>query len=339
MRIEKTYSNNIHLSASLLGNLIENIIDLSKIELGKMQIVKKVVSLESIVESTKKVFALSAINSEVTIRYVQDDNLPDKIKSDEVKLVQILVNLVSNAVKFSRGQVEVRISFIENSQLVFSVKYNGPGIEPGQIDLVFQPFEQLESGRSKNVAGTGLGLAITRQLVDLLKGTIDVNSTIGEGTEFIVTLPVQVQGKESLQGKPSLVQFSLDDLILVVEDNKFNRDILSTYLLKKGMTVIEADNGEVAVEMAREYSPSMILIDIHMPRLDGFEATRRIRAHECCSETPIVALSADTLTDTRSEADKAGIDYFLTKPIDFGHLDRILEYYLRQDHTEGFVSQ
>ena len=302
----------------LLG-LINNVLSLSKIEAGRISLEETHFDLRSVVRDVENVLRFRA--EEKHLRFVTeiDEQLPQIVAGDEVRLRQILLNLVGNAVKFTeKGGVTLRVSW-HDGRARFDVVDTGPGISAEELPALFEPFVQSESGqRSKE--GTGLGLALSRNLARLMNGDITVESTPGVGSKFRVEVSLpEAAAKPAADDRivVGLAPGQEPPRILVVDDTKINRVVLVTLLSQTGFVVREATNGEEALAAWRAWHPHLIWMDKRMTGIDGLEVTRRIRAEEKLSgakPTPIIALSASALDHERSEIFAAGCDDFVAKP-------------------------
>lgn len=321
----------------LLG-LINDVLDLAKIEAGKLEVRPAPFRLPDLLRS---VAALARIDAETQGLDFEADlapELPAAVHADERRLRQVLLNLLSNAVKFTaRGAVTLRARVEEPADaesdntpddeptvtLHLEVTDTGVGIAPEQVERVFQPFEQVaDAGR--HTEGTGLGLAISRRLVGMMGGTLGLDSTPGVGSTFTVRLPVRVLAADG-EAHPSARRITGvvgQPTALVVDDKAVNRSLLTGLLVPLGFHVVEAENGREAIAKAEAVRPDVVLMDLVMPVVDGFEATRRLRRTPGLERVPIVALSASVFRVTQQESLAIGCDAFLPKPVD---LDALLD--------------
>ena len=309
-----------HASENLLS-IINEILDFSKIEAGKMELRPQTFDLHELLERQVQILKLQANQKHITLLLHLDAALPRYVIADPTRLNQILLNLISNAVKFTeKGSVTLTASVQENlpenrRSLFFSVRDTGIGIPHEQLAIVFDPFVQAGDDTHLRHNGTGLGLAIAKQLVELQGGKINVRSVLGEGSEFTFTLPVKVI--EALPvvdiAQPGLALTKLN--ILLVEDNLFNQ-MLATELLQKlieSPQIQIAANGQEAVEAVANGSFHLILMDVKMPVMDGFAATKAIRAKQ--NTTPIIALTANATAEEREKCLASGMNDYVSKPI------------------------
>ncbi|MBL8114303.1 MAG: response regulator [Acidobacteria bacterium] len=324
----------IRRSGEHLLGLINDVLSLSKIEAGKLSLEKKPFSLRQMVRGVDAMLRSRA--DEAGLRFVVDaSDLPEAVNGDEGKLRQVLVNLLGNAVKFTRGvpngSVTLRASWSEG-RARFEVADTGHGIAAAELATLFSPFVQTESGR-KSKEGTGLGLVITREIVRLMDGDLTVTSEPGRGSTFAfeVALPAgEAAPAKAVEGRVvGLAEGERARRVLVADDTPENRLLIVRLLTSVGLEVIEAVNGEEAVRLWEKERPDVVLMDMRMPVLDGREATRAIREKESretrVSRTPIVALTASVFEHERDEILASGADDFLMKPFREPQLFRILE--------------
>jgi PAS domain S-box-containing protein len=354
--------NIIHRNGEYLLTLINDILDISKIEAGKLELDLTEFSLDDFLNGIIDLFRMRAENQKIEFKYEQLSRLPRAIHADEKRLRQILINLLSNAVKFTKqGSVTLKVSVIGDNELImgnrdletapgdtignslpitneplpmtkirFQVEDTGIGIAPSELEKIFLPFEQVGDSNYK-AAGTGLGLSITKKLVEMMGGKLHVESVLGQGCTFCVELNLQVseaalpvQTQEALiigfEGPPRK--------ILVVDDNAENRLVLINLLISLGFEVKEADSGQESLEKAREWRPDLILMDLMMPGIDGFEATRRIKQIQALQNVVIIAISASVFKQYQQKSSEAGCDDFIHKPISTKVLTELLQVHL-----------
>ena len=313
-----------------LLTLINDILDLSKIEAGKLEVQPTAFHLAEFLRSVTDFARMRAEQKGLSFTFDVRAPLPDVVRGDERRLRQILLNLLSNAIKFTRSggvtlSVDVRDTAAGNARLRFEVEDTGPGIAPEQHGDVFRPFEQIR-GADDHTEGTGLGLAISRRLATMMGGTLDLESTPGQGSTF--RLEVDLPILETAATPPEVRQRHITGMVgrvrkvLVVDDKSINRSLLIGLLAPLGFEIEEAADGREAVEKAEASRPDIILMDLVMPVLDGFEATRRLRQSPTLKTVPVIALSASAFAYTQKESLESGCDAFLAKPI---QLDVLLE--------------
>jgi signal transduction histidine kinase/ActR/RegA family two-component response regulator len=317
--------------SEVLAGLINQVLDMSKIEAGKMALDAEPFPLAETVEKVASLWRIPAWEKRLGFEVAIDPGLPPWLEGDAFRVSQILFNLLSNAVKFSETgaiRLEVlRYSRPGQDKVAFKVVDNGPGIAPDDQDRLFHSFEQADAGTTRRFGGTGLGLAISKSLAELMRGRLFVESRLGEGATFILEIPlipVAPPGAPMLSPVPSGA--TLRPLkLLVAEDHAVNRRLLELILEPLGARLVVTVNGEEAVRAAMAEPFDAILMDHHMPVLSGLDAALAIRSHDGpnCT-TPIFALTADAFDDRRRAWTDAGANGFLTKPIDAAQLMSLL---------------
>lgn len=335
----KEYLENIMLSGKNLSELINNILDLSKIEAGKMGASEEALNLKLLVQGIYHINKAQALQKGILFTYDYASNLPTMIHSDRTKLNQIVMNLVSNAIKFTPKGKEVQLSVKRQKNLVvFQVMDHGIGIAKEHLAQIFDMFHQIDSSTVREFEGSGLGLAITKRMVELLGGRIEVESELNQGSVFTVSVPLTEASVEEESTDLSLhhFHFSKDNRILIVEDNPMNQTMMKALFSDLGLKIEIASDGKTAVEKTIKLQkfgqlPDLILMDIHMPGMDGLETTQQIRKSPECQDIPIVALSAYAFTQQEKAAHNVGIVDYLFKPLDVQKLMPILVKYLRQE--------
>jgi len=332
---QKEFLEAVYNSGRSLLVLVNDILDLSKIEADRLELEKRPFLLAQCVTDITQMLSVRA--QEKGLRPVQwemAENVPEVLVSDSGRLMQILLNLTGNAVKFTeKGGVDIRISAIRCAQegeapvcqIHFAVHDTGPGIEPRALSRIFQPFTQGDSSTTRRFGGTGLGLTISRKLCALFHGKLWVESVVGSGSTFHFT--ILAEGRAALpkekvfREKETGIMSSTGKRranILAVEDNPVNRKLLHSILEKMEHSVAFAQSGGEAVEMAKMGGYDLILMDLEMPEVDGYEATRLIRAEECrigAMPVPIIALTAHATTGDRTRCRQSGMQDYLPKPV------------------------
>ena len=318
----------IHRSGEHLLTLINNVLDLSKIEAEKIILHNSDFDLYQMLDDLEDMFLLRAEDKRITLQVERHDNLPRYIRADEVKLRQILINLVSNAIKFTtEGSIFVtaelaaprQMNGIEKLPIQFKVRDTGAGIAPEELDTLFEAFVQTESGRNSQ-EGTGLGLSISYRFTQLMGGQLAVESELGEGTTFNFVIDAERANAEAVKAQGptrriiALAPNQPRHRILVVDDKDTNRQLLQQLLMPLGFEVQEAADGQEAIERWQSWSPHLIWMDLRMPILSGYEATKQIKGTATGQETPIIALTASAFEEERAAALAAGFDDFLRKP-------------------------
>jgi len=329
--------NTIYQSGNHLLTLINDILDLSKIEARKLELYPETLHFGSFIESLSGIIRMRAEQKDVYFCYEAVGELPTGIKADEKRLRQVLINLLGNAIKFTdKGQVTLRVSTVnemtDNQALIrFEVEDSGVGMTPEQLDKIFLPFEQV-GDTSRRAAGTGLGLAISRQLVELMGGEIKVNSEFGFGSNFWfeIALPIIDVKAEARQKTQQVIGYrGKRRTLLIVDDNQQNREILLNLLKLLDFNVVEASNGQEGIALAQEIQPDMIFMDLVMPVMTGFEAAQILRQSSEFNNTPIIANSASVFEADQEKSRIAGCNAFLPKPIEEDKLSNLLVEHLK----------
>ncbi|WP_334190074.1 AAA family ATPase [Noviherbaspirillum sp.] len=313
----------IKRSGEHLLSLINDILDLAKIEAGKMELYFSDLQLAPFVRTIIEMIGVKAAQKGLDFICDMASDMPRCIRADEKRLRQVLLNLLSNAVKFTdRGQVALRVSFAPPARLRFEVQDTGVGIGTDQLDTIFQPFEQV-GDMQRRLGGTGLGLAISRQYVRLMGGELQVESRYGQGSTFRFELEMPVVDTRTVAAPGRIVTGYTGPrkTVLVVDDVAENRKVVTGLLHPLGFEVVEATNGREVLHMAQSVRPQLILMDIAMPEMDGLETTRHLRQLTAFKEVPVIAVSASVSTSDSEQCLAAGANDFLPKPID---LDRLL---------------
>ncbi|MEG4838761.1 PAS domain S-box protein [Microcoleus sp. B9-D4] len=314
----------VNRSGRHLLDLINDILDLSKIESGRMTLNPSEFDLTSLLTSIEEMFQVKVQSKELQLIFELAPDIPQFVHSDEKKLYQVLVNLLSNAIKFTnQGSVTLRVRAAQRDKtschLCFEVEDTGVGIAPTEIDSLFKVFVQAEAGKNLS-QGSGLGLAISQKLVKLMGGQIRVKSTLNQGSTFSFEIGVQLPQAESLppelinQRVIGLAPGQLTYRILIVEDLEENRRLLVELLTSVGFEVREAKQGVEALSLCETWLPHLILMDLRMPIVDGYTATKYIRERPQSQETVIIALTASVLEEDREKVLMAGCNDFITKP-------------------------
>lgn len=342
---QENYISKISQSANTLLGIINDILDISKIEAGKLEIVKENFNLYTTIENAINLIKLKAEDKGLDIYIEYDDNLGKIYFGDSLRISQILVNLLGNAVKFTqKGSIGLKVYKISDNKVRFDVIDTGIGLSKEQMGRLFQSFSQADSTTSKKFGGTGLGLAISKQLVEFMNGKIWVESKIGQGSNFIFEIELdKVDDSISLESSDNgniNLEEQIQNLdtanILLAEDNEINQEILVSLLEHSRISIDIASNGREAVNMLKEKQNKyeLILMDIQMPIMDGYEATKEIRKFD--RDIPIIALSANAMREDIEKTKDAGMNAHLGKPIEVEKLYRTLLQYIdtKVDHDE-----
>jgi signal transduction histidine kinase/CheY-like chemotaxis protein len=327
------YLRYIKMSGEQLNELVNNILDLSKIETGKMELDEGVVSIRQLLHSVYHIHHPEAIRKNLQFKREIAADLPDNIITDRTKLNQVLMNLTANAIKFtSSGKVLLR-ALKEENMLRIDIIDEGIGIPESRQDAIFNAFVQADNSTTRKFGGSGLGLSITKKLVELMGGEIELHSAIGKGTTFTLRIPLRTVPRSSTRQRTDTgdVRFSSRNIVLCVEDHFINQKMITAIFKDMGIEVHIANNGREGYEKAQALKPDLILMDLHMPLMDGFETVRKIRANPLLSKTPVVALSADAFIEQQKGALDAGFDDYITKPVDLDRDIPIFAKYLRPE--------
>jgi PAS domain S-box-containing protein len=338
---QREYAEALQISGEALLGVIGDILDFSKVEAGKLELVEEALELHSLVHGVCAMVGLgAAATSGVRLTAAIDADLPRHLWGDETRLRQVLTNLASNAVKFTpQGTVTINVRRRDTvdgaPQLRFEVADTGIGIAPEAQETIFESFAQADGSTTRRYGGTGLGLAIARQLVTLMGGSIGVRSAVGQGSTFWFVVPLRPAADRALAPEPSAGEATPlaarhshergRRRILVAEDNAVNQLVTRRLLEQRGFLVDIACDGREAVEMHARAPYDLIFMDCQMPELDGYDATRAIRASEGgARRTPVVALTASTMSGDSQRCVDAGMDRFAGKPIRPVDLDQLL---------------
>jgi len=336
---QKRWLLSISSSGKTLLSLINDILDLSKIEAGRMILDYRPVNPRSIFNDIINIFKTKCEKKQVVFETEVASDLNESLVLDETRLRQILFNIVGNAVKFTENgyiRLSVRQQYSKPDRsaldLIFSVEDSGIGIREDQQKIIFDAFRQQVGQSHAKYGGTGLGLAITRRLVEMMGGQIQLKSELGKGSTFSILL--KDVAVASVIPKMTRPVFELADIqfvpatILSVDDVETNRMLLKDFLSPYSLTIVDAENGEIAIEMARKIRPKLIFMDMKMPVMDGYTATKLIKADKDLASIPIIALTASVMKDNLHEIEDAGCDDLLQKPVGTEDVIRMLMKYL-----------
>ncbi|EIJ41095.1 PAS domain S-box [Beggiatoa alba B18LD] len=328
--------NKIQVAGRHLLGLINDVLDLSKIEAGKMQFSLEEVDLNTLiaeVESTVK----PLVEKKENVLIIERVSELGKMQTDATKLRQMLLNLLSNAAKFTdNGKIRFTIQQYHEANadwISFKIADNGIGITPEQQAKLFQPFTQADASTTRKYGGTGLGLAITKQFAEMLGGNISIHSEFGHGSEFIIQLPTQISIEQLQQlAESSVTEPSKegDGVVLVIDDDEASRQMLQNYLCELGYAVATASDGDMGLKLAKKLRPDTIILDILMPKMNGWDVIARLKADHELMNIPVIISSA---TDDRQKGYSLGATEYLVKPIERNQLSILLEKYGR--HQQG----
>jgi len=337
-----------HASEGLL-TILNDILDFSKLEAGGVTLDYNVFNIEVLLTRMQHLFAPSAHEKGLSFVTQKDAQVPDFLLGDELRLQQVLVNLIGNAVKFTlQGSVSLQVSLLNNDDtealIRFSVSDTGIGISDNAIDKLFNPFSQADTSTTRNFGGTGLGLSISDKLVQLMQGEFNVISTLGEGSTFSIIVPLGIDASAETRiiapqfaktvsgGLTTSLQESAKPIsgshILVVEDYDLNQQVITEYLELSGMTVDVANNGKEALSMLATTHYDAVLMDVQMPVMGGIEATTLLRQQAHFANLPVIALTGGVTQEERAQCFACGMNAFVNKPIKMQELLSVLKDYL-----------
>jgi signal transduction histidine kinase/CheY-like chemotaxis protein/ligand-binding sensor domain-containing protein len=341
---QRDYMETVKVSAGSLLELLNDILDLSKIEAGYMEIGAQEFSVRDTVKQAVRTMAARASEKGLALTWEFSEGTPDRVVGDCARLRQVLLNLLGNAVKFTeQGRVTLSVSGGKESdgqgqvRLDFAVTDTGIGIAPEQQKVIFEAFRQADGSVTRRYGGTGLGLAISSKLVELMGGHLEVKSTAGEGSTFYFSMVAGVCAETwrsaAAAGGPAARAGTEKLKILLAEDNPINRKLVVRLMDKRGHEVVAVENGLQAVEKVEQERFDLVLMDVQMPGMDGLEATRQIRALEAAlgKHTPILALTANAMKGDETSCLSAGMDGYLTKPFEADKLFATLQEIARKN--------
>ena len=337
----RRYIEQISDSAETLSGILSDILDLSKIEAGKMHLDEIPFDLKELIRTLHQAYGSLADTKGLEMSVEYDEDLPQVVIGDPVRVRQILSNYLNNALKFTdSGSIRMSVRVAAGVRLRFEVTDTGPGIDEAQQLLLFRPFSQADVSRARRVGGTGLGLSICRQLGEKMGGEVGLVSVAGQGSCFWAEIPLPRGEHDALDSGSSA--FGVDSLsgtrVLMVEDNAVNMMIAVALLEQWGVDVAQAGDGQQAIEAVEQAASrgrpfDLVLMDVQMPGMSGHEATRILRRNHPANRLPIIALTAAALVSERDQALAAGMNDFLTKPIDAARLRNTLARALRTRDT------
>lgn len=323
----------IESSGELLLSIINDVLDLSKIEAGRMVLNTQPFDIRAAMNNVARMLEVSAKDKGLGFEVRCDDDVPAILVGDDMRLRQILLNLTANAIKFTAtGRVAVRLQLVrqrdpQRVDLRLSVTDTGIGIDAGRLKAIFQPFEQADTDTTVRFGGTGLGLAICKRIADMMQGRLTVQSTPTQGSVFELdwstfSQPLLVQPASS---QPEIADAPIDRLrVLVAEDNPLNQTLICALLKRLGITPDLVEDGEAALDLLASRPYDLVLMDVQMPRLDGISATRELRKMRLAHQPRVIAVTANVLDDERAACMEAGVDEFLGKPYRAAELNRLV---------------
>jgi two-component system CheB/CheR fusion protein len=331
----------VKISGDILLVIINDILDLAKIDAGKMTLEESPVMIKDLSQVILNTFAVKVNEKELQLGLSVADDVPETLLGDSVRISQVLFNFVSNAVKFTppNGKIQLSIGVDhedeEHCYIELAVTDTGIGIPSDKIDSVFAPFVQTSNDTARKYGGTGLGLTIVKKIIDLMNGKVAVESEFGSGTRFSAIIPMRkyVQDPEAEKAKPVEKSEQLHpDLVnrtirvLLADDNAINRLLVQTVLAQHNVKITTVENGREAFESVKQYEFDIILMDIMMPEMDGYEATQAIRRLDDASkkDIPIIALTAVVTNSVAVKCSEMGMNGYISKPFDSNELYRMM---------------
>ncbi len=340
--IQKDFVDSIRSSGKTLLGLINDILDLSKIEVGKLELQPEPVSIENLIQYLKSLFEVRIKERDLKLIIDIHDDLPKYIVIDELRIKQVLINLLGNAVKFThKGFVKLSIKpvnkFKSKVNLEISIEDSGIGINKNNQEKIFDAFHQKEGQNTKKYGGTGLGLAISNKILNLMNSEVRVESKINKGSKFYFTL----KNIEIFKGEPdSKIKFDPDEIVfegskvLVVDDIEKNRELIRNFLKYHNLQVYEASDGETSIKIAQEILPDFIFLDMRMPGLDGYQTLKELRKNPGLKNTPVVAITATVHLDKALLLGKGGFNGIINKPIELSDIISVLTVHLPYEKVE-----
>ncbi|MGO2076376.1 MAG: ATP-binding protein, partial [Pseudoalteromonas sp.] len=322
---------------SVLLRVLNDVLDFSKMEAGKLDLMQESIALDKLIDELINLVQFEADLKSLQLKLEIDSDTDLQLDCDPIRLKQVLLNLLNNAIKFTTaGAITLKV-WQQGDSIYFSVSDTGIGISQTAQQQLFQPFAQADSSTSRQFGGTGLGLSICKKLVELMGGTISLASEEGQGSTFTFTLPLNSPLVKAEQLEPQFNDIDTSNLsfaafkILLVEDNPLNQHVATAILKTKGCIADVASDGFEAIEKVSETRYDLVLMDIQMPNMDGLQATKVIRYELFMHQLPIIALSANAHDDDVKKALAVGMDGYLTKPIDAEKLFKTVWHYLHKD--------
>lgn len=339
---QKEYSEIIRTSADALVAVINDILDFTKMESGKMELEEHPFDVQACVQEVISLFAMEASKKNLELVYFMDDNVPEVVYGDMNRLRQVLINLISNAIKFTaQGGVYLVVSLQQSDEdhltIEFTIKDTGIGLSNDKLDKLFLPFSQLDSSMNRKYGGTGLGLAICKSMVEMMGGSIYAESMDEEGATFVFNIVVRQLNDEERElclvdnlGLPVAKRERLEASVLIVDDHPVNQKLMVSMLYKLGLSADIAVDGSHALEMIQNNNGyKVIFMDLQMPVMGGLEATAKIRASiSSAEEQPIIiAMTANVMEGIEQRCSEAGMDNYISKPIHMSSVNQILSLY------------
>ena len=355
-QIQLEYAKNIEYSVKNLLVIINDILDLSKIEAGQLSIENREFNLNEVFESLLLMMKVQTQDKNIKLNIIKNDDVPDLLIGDSIRLGQILINLTGNAIKFTEaGEVTVAVETVRSInrkvRLKFSVSDTGIGLSKEQKEKLFQSFQQADSSTTRKYGGTGLGLVISKKLVNLMHGDIGVDSIYGKGSTFFFSIEFKISNRknkqeaivatESAENNKLEKTYEMESVkgsrILLIEDNLMNQRLTKEILEKQGLCVDVASNGKIGVDIITNNSDKydLVLLDLQMPVMDGYAATKLIRRNKKYDSIPIIAMTADAMNGVEDIVNNAGMDDYLIKPFDIKRMFKIIKKWLKPKNRKG----
>ncbi|WP_340005075.1 response regulator [Paenibacillus sp. FSL K6-0276] len=342
---QKEYSEIIRKSADTLITVINDILDFTKMESGKMEVEEHLFELRNCIQEVFSLFSMEAGKKNLELAYFIDQKLPRLLYGDMARLRQVLINLIANAVKFTNQGGVYLVASVKNAadhkvEVEFTVMDTGIGISPEKCDRLFEPFSQLDSSMTRKYGGTGLGLAICKSLVGMMGGEIRVESMEEKGATFIFTIQASVPGEDLIGGYQEeesthpVPNQEGRSRILVVDDHPINQRLMVSMLDKLGYAADMAEDGQQAVDMAIKQPYDFIFMDLQMPVMDGLEATAQIRRDggPDAKKTVIIAMTANVMDGIQNRCKASGMDDYISKPLKMSSIKQIISRYSSNDN-------
>ncbi len=351
--VVKDYLSKVFSSSQSLLGILNDILDVSKLEASRMNIETRPFNLDQLLNNLRNLFEESAASKNLEFIIEVEESVPRDLLGDAMRIQQIISNLLGNAIKFTgQGSVAVKVFLqkLEHSQalLTFSIEDTGIGIDQKNFDKLFQPFSQVDGSITRKFGGTGLGLVISQSLLKLMGGEFNVSSQPGQGTAFRFSLQLGVIAQTSIQKKRSSsnvgdLERNLKEIgnslhgakILVAEDQRINQKVISEFLRLAGIQAIIANNGQEALDMLEQQEFDAVLMDVHMPVMDGMEATRNIRNYPKYAHLPVIALTAGVMQEEQESYMACGMNAFLPKPVNPEDLIKLLSQWISRHDVDS----
>lgn len=344
----KEYVHTIEQSGENLLTILNDILDISKIEAGMLKIETLPFNIRKVVQSVLELYTAQATKKKIELKASFTDNVPEILIGDKSRLMQILSNLISNAIKFTEhGTINLQIHTLPKVkniiQTVITISDTGIGIEQEKLTHIFNRFQQADNDITRKYGGTGLGLSIVKELIELQNGKIEVESKVGIGTTFKITIPYfcaeyeNVSNYLSYNSETHFTPFTKSISILIVEDNEVNQLLLQHLLKKWNINHAIASNGKQAIEKLQSKNYDLILMDIQMPEMDGYAATQEIR-EKLHIKTPIIAMTAHALVSEKEKCMSKGMNDYISKPINTNHLYNLISQYTNTIYEDKTIS-